>query len=188
MPVRSVQPLRFTALRRLLLASAVAALTLSGAPARAEYPVTTMATVIDRTQIEDMLYDYYAHIDSADVDFGSYYLEDGLLDVNGQVARGPTQIKDLYRRTYVSEPTKPGGKYHVLLSNPRIIVHGNLATADFIWTIIDCDAPKAKPRLSEQGREHDEFVKRGVRWYLKSRVITSDAGLAGIFVESYKER
>jgi hypothetical protein len=184
----SSEPSSVRAFGHILLVSAAFALAISGAPARAEYPVTTLATVIDRAQIEDMLYAYYAGIDRADVDFGSYYLEDGVLDVNGQVARGAAQIKDLYRRTYESEPTKPGGKYHVLISNPRIVVHGNAATADLIWTIIDCDAPKAKPRLSEEGREHDELLKRTGRWYLKSRVITSDAGLAGIFVESYKER
>jgi hypothetical protein len=72
-------------------------------------------------------------------------------------------------------------------ARPRITVHGNAPTADLIWTIIDCDSLKAKPRLSEERREHDELVKQRGR-YLKSRVITSDAGLAGIFVESYKER
>jgi hypothetical protein len=116
---------RIGAFGHALLASAALALAISGAPALAEYPVTTMATVIDRAQIEDMLYAY---------------------------------------------------------------VHGAAATADLIWTIIDCDSPKAKPRLSEEGREHDQLVKRGERWYLKSRVVTSDAGLAGIFVESYIKR
>jgi hypothetical protein len=179
---------RIGAFGHALLASAALALAIRGAPALAEYPVTTMATVIDRAQIEDMLYAYYAGIDRADVDFASYYVSDGVLDVNGQVARGSEQIKDLYRRTYQSEPTPSGATYHVLISNPRIVVHGTAATADLIWTIIDCDSPKAKPRLSEEGREHDQLVKRGGRWYLKSRVVTSDAGLAGIFVKSYIKR
>ncbi len=182
------EPERFRAIGHVLLASAALALAVTGAPALAEYPVTTMATVIDRAQIEDMLYAYYAGIDRADVDFASYYVSDGVLDVNGQVAHGPAEIKDLYKRTYQSEPTPAGAAYHVLISNPRIAVHGNAAMADLIWTIIDCDSPKAKPRLSEEGREHDVLVKRGGRWYLKSRVVTSDAGLAGIFVKSYIKR
>jgi len=182
------EPSTVKAFEYILIASAALALAVCGAPALAEYPVTMLATVIDRAQIEDMLYDYYAHIDRGDVDFGSYYLDDAVLDVNGQVARGSKEIKDLYKRTYQSEPAPPNGKYHLVISNPRIVVHHHAATVDLIWTTIDCEAPKAKPRLSEEGREHDELVKRGDRWYLKSRVITSDAGLAGIFVESYKER
>jgi hypothetical protein len=172
----------------LALASAVVMFATSGTRVLAEHPVTTVTTVIDRVQIEDMLYEYYAHIDHRDVDYGEYYVADGVLDVNGLVARGTDAIKALYRKTYAQSPTGSQAKEHILVSNPRIVVNGTTATADSIYTFVVNDNLKSKPRLTEQGRDHDELVKRGERWYLKSRTITSDSGLSGIFVAPYKER
>jgi hypothetical protein len=143
------------------LASAAVVLTTFTTPALAEHPVTTAQTVIDRVQIEDLFYDYYAHIDHHDIDYDEYFVADGVLDVNGIVSKG---------------------------SDPRIVVNGNTATAHLIYTIVVNDNVKAMPRFIEQGRDDSELVKKGDRWFLKSRVITSDSGLAGIFVKPYKER
>ena len=43
---------------RLALAAAAFMLALSARPALAEYPVATLATLLDRMQIEDMLIEY----------------------------------------------------------------------------------------------------------------------------------
>jgi hypothetical protein len=170
------------------LASAAVVLTTFTTPALAEHPVTTAQTVIDRVQIEDLFYDYYAHIDHHDIDYDEYFVADGVLDVNGIVSKGSEQIKDLYRRTYAQAPPGSTAKDHLLISNPRIVVNGNTATAHLIYTIVVNDNVKAMPRFIEQGRDDSELVKKGDRWFLKSRVITSDSGLAGIFVKPYKER
>jgi len=53
---------------------------------------------------------------------------------------------------------------------------------------------EASPQASEphsfveQGREHDELVKRKGHWYFKHRVITSDGGLQPMFEKLYKAR
>lgn len=170
-----------------MLASAALVLAVSARPALAEYPVTSVATLLDRVQIEDMLVNYYENFGVTDSNFGSYYLPDGILDVNGLVARGEQQIEDLYKRTAAGTPRRPG-RFHMLISNPRIRVNGGTASADVVWTGILSDTPQSTPHFIEQGREHDELVKRNGRWYFKHRIITSDGGLPQMFEKSYQNR
>ena len=75
-----------------------------------------------------------------------------------------------------------------MLSNPKIVVHGDSATADVIWTGVLSETPQAVRRIPEQGREHDGLVKRSGRWYFKYRVITSAGGLPATFEKTYKDR
>jgi hypothetical protein len=172
---------------RLVLAVTVLGLVLSARPALAEYPVTTLATLLDRVQIEDILVDYYGNLGAGHRDFGSFYTEDGVLDVNGLEYRGRKAIDDLY--TKLEQPSLlPRGTLHMLMTNPAIRVNGDSATADVVWTGIISDAVKAPPRFVEQGRERDEFVKFGGRWYIKHRWITSDSGLPTMFEKTYKQR
>jgi hypothetical protein len=159
------------------------ALTLGTSPVRAEHPVTTLATLLSRAQIEDLLVDYYALFGGADRGFGSYYTEDGVLDVNGIVRRGRGPIDDLYKGI----PAE-AGKIHILISNPQIVVNGATATADLVWTEYDSETHLATPHILEQGREHDELIKRSGRWYLKYRVVTNDGGLPPSLEKYYKKR
>jgi len=155
--------------------------------APAEQPATTLTTLLDKAQIEDMLVEYYGHLGGADRDLGSYYVEEGVLDVNGIVARGRKSIEGLYRQIAGGTP-RPQGTFHMLLTNPQIVVKGASATADLLWTGVLSETAKATPRFVEQGREHDELVKRAGRWYIKYRVITSDGGLPAMFEKTYKQR
>ncbi len=187
MPFLRFAELRKGALRRAALASAALVVTVSAAPALAEYPVTTLTTLLDRVQIEDMLVNYYENFGVTDNNFSSYYVDDGVLDVNGLVARGREQIEDLYKKTAEGTPQRPG-RFHMLLTNPRIRVSGDAATADMVWTGIISDTPQSTPHFVEQGREHDELVKRHGRWYFRHRIITSDGGLPQMFEKSYQQR
>jgi hypothetical protein len=148
---------------------------------------TTLATLLDRAQIEDMLVDYYAQLGAGRHDFGAYYVPDGVLDVNGIVAQGKQPIEDLYAKLAQQSP-QPKGTFRMLLTNPRVIVNGDTATADVIWTGVISETVEAAPRFVEQGREHDELVKRDGHWYFKHRIITSDGGLTAMFRKTYKVR
>ena len=151
-------------------------------------PSDAAAALLDRAQIEDLLTDYYGHLGGgADRNLDSYYLEDGVLDVNGVIARGRKAIDDLYKSLAAHSPAMQG-KFHMLLNNPKIVVQSDTATADLIWTGVLSETPQAAPRIFEQGREHDELVKRSGRWYFKSRDITSDGGLPAAFEKTYKDR
>ncbi len=152
-------------------------------PALAEQPPLTLTTLIDRAQIEDMLVDYYEVLSAGGIDFGSYYTDDAVLDVNGIVAHGKGPIKDLYKTIPNSK-----GTVHVLLTNPRIVVKGHSATADLIWTEVYSETHAAMPQILEQGREHDELIKRQGRWYLTKRVVTNDGGLPAALEKYYKKR
>jgi hypothetical protein len=159
----------------------------SAIPAVAEYPVTTLRTLLDRAQIEDMLVDYYAKLGTGGDDFSVFYVEDAILDVNHLVAKGKKPIEDLYKKAGEESPMRKG-TFRMLLTNLKIVVNGKSATADVLWTGIISETVKAVPQFVEQGREHDELVKRNGRWYFKRRVITSDGGLTGIFEKTYKPR
>jgi hypothetical protein len=157
------------------------------ASAQAEQPATTLTTLLDKAQIQDLLVDYYGQLGAGRDDFGAYYVEEGVLDVNGLVAQGKKPIEELYKKTAEGTPRRPGA-FRMLLTNVKIVVNGSTATADSIWTGINSKTASAVPEFIEQGREHDELVKKDGRWYFKHRVITSDGGLPAMFEKSYKKR
>ena len=169
--------------RALFLSSFALVLALSTPPVFAYQPPTTLTALLDRAQIEDMLVDYYEVLSSGGTDFSSYYTDDAVLDVNGIVARGKGPIRDLYKTIPNSK-----GRVHVLLTNPRIVINGHSATADLIWTEVYSETHRALPQILEQGREHDELVKRQGRWYLTKRMVTNDGGLPATLEKYYKAR
>jgi hypothetical protein len=155
-------------------------------PAFAEPPMT-VTTLIDRAQIEDLLVTYYSHLGTGGADFGDFYVTDGVLDVNGLIATGQQSIKELYERVRHETPRRPG-TFRMLLTNPHIVVTGDAATADVIWTGVNSASVNSLPTIVEQGREHDELVKRDGHWYFKRRVITTDGGLPAMFEKTYQKR
>ena len=166
-----------------VLAMAVAMdTTAQSAPSK--QPLSDLAWLTARAQIEDMLVDYYALFASrTHSDFGSYYADDGVLDVNGIVRRGKEPINALYAG--INE----GGKIHVLITNLKIVVEsGGSASADLIWTEVNSESHSATPHITEQGREHDDLTKRDGRWYFAKRVVTNDGGLPAALEKGYKER
>jgi len=176
-----------TALRNHLSAGgafAVFAVSLAAAsPALAQNRPIRLSVLTDRAQIEDLLVDYYEALSAGSTHFDSYYTDDAVVDVNGIVKQGKKAIDDLYQTI-----PKSKGTVHVLLTNPKIVVDGDSATADVIWTEVYSETHTAVPQILEQGREHDELVKRGGRWYLKKRVVTNDGGLPASLEKYYKAR
>ena len=172
--------IRFIALIAGLLGAQVAS-------AVAEQPPMTVTALIDRAQIEDLLVTYYSHLGTGGGDFGDFYVDEGILDVNGLVAKGHQAIKELYEQVRQGTPRRPG-TFRMILTNPHIVVMGDVATADVIWTGVNSVSVKSLPQIVEQGREHDELVKRNGHWYFKHRVITTDGGLPPMFEKSYQKR
>ncbi len=177
---------RITAGPFLLLASVTLLLAASATPVAAEQPAATLATLLDKAQIQDMLVDYYSELGGSGQSYGAFYTDDGVLDVNGTVAQGKKGIEGLYKSLGGSPAGK--GKFHMLLSNLKIVVNGASATADVIWTGVNSETVKATPKFVEQGREHDELAKVNGKWLFKRRVITSDGGLPPSFEKNYKPR
>ena len=149
----------------------------------AEQPATTLTTLLDKQQIADMLVEYYGHLGGGGADeFSKYYVPDGKLNVNGAVGQGAKGIEDIYKKVGAGSPKLPG-KFRMVLSNLIVVVNGNSATADVLWTGINSAAKTATPQLVEQGTEHGELVKQNGKWLFKYRVITSDGGMQEMFVK-----
>ena len=159
-----------------ILMVAVAALQ----PARAEQPAMTLQTLLDKQQIQDMLVDYYAHLGKGEDDFGRYYLPDGVINVNGLKGQGEAAIKDVYKKIAAGTPKRPG-VFKMLLTNVSIVVNGNAATAETLWTGINSPTISGVPRFAEQGTETDDLTKVNGHWLFKLRVITSNAGRQAMF-------
>jgi hypothetical protein len=149
-------------------------------PALAEQPAATLQTLLDKQQIQDMLVDYYAHLGKGEDDFGRYYLPDGVINVNGLKGQGEAAIKEVYKKIAAGTPKRPG-VFKMLLTNVSIVVNGNAATADTLWTGINSPTVSGVPRFAEQGTERDDLVKVNGHWLFKLRVITSNAGRQAMF-------
>jgi SnoaL-like domain len=162
------------------LATSLLVCGIAAQPALAEQPATTLQTLLDKQQINDMLVDYYAHLGKGENDFGAYYLPDGTIDVNGLKGQGEKAIKDVYKKIGAGTPKRPG-VFRMLLTNVNIVVNGNTATAETLWTGINSPTVEAAPKFVEQGTERDDLMKVNGHWLFKLRVITSNAGRQTMF-------
>lgn len=173
----------------LITAAAVLGLAAAARPALAAHRSSTLMNLLGRAQIENLLTDYYSGLGAASHDMGSFYTKDGVLDVNGIVAKGPKQVDELYKRIAGSAPIVRGKSvYNMLITNLKIVVHGDSATSQDIWTGVLDQTRQSTPRFVEQGHERDVLVKLHGHWYFKHRIITSDAGLAKNFRQKFESR
>jgi len=157
------------------------------APAMAQpAPQTTMQTLLDRIQIEDLVTSYYSHLGGG-TGFADYYVPDAVFDVNGKVYKGQEAIERAYKELGATSPI-PRGTFHMLLTNPQIQVTGDTAVASFLWTGILNEAVKAPPRFIEQGREYDVLVRRNGQWRISKRTVIADSGLPDFFDATYAPR
>jgi hypothetical protein len=151
--------------------------------------MVTQATLLDRIQIEDLLVRYYEDMSSpSGHDLTKYYTEDAVLDVNGTIAKGRQEIEKLYGPRDPGGQARRQGRNHMLMNNPIIAVSGDTAKAWVVWTGIANDNIRTAPRFLEQGREHDELVKRDGRWYIQHRYVSADSGLPARWDATYKPR
>lgn len=187
-------PIKVSGMNQSVFVSAVVAalailLFLTPTQAIAEDKIVTQATLLDRIQIEDMLARYYVDLAMGKShDLAQYYTEDGILDLGGIViCKGREEIEKNYVENE-GDAIKFGGREHILLNNPIINVDGDNATVWVIYTEFMNDDIRKPPRLTQQGREYDELVKLGDRWYFKKRYITADSGVSAERIDKYKPR
>jgi hypothetical protein len=175
----------------LIGAATAVALAAVAAPALPAASSSSMlADLMSRGEIEQLIHDYYSCLDpdcrASHPSEGSFYVADGVNNVNGYIAQGPQAINAQYRYVATQE-VLPGGK-DMLITNLVIAVHGDSATAEDIWTGVSSLPPESTPQFVEMGHEYDALVKVDGRWYFKARHIISDAGLPQMFVKTYSSR
>lgn len=154
-------------------------------------PPTEQQKLFDRVAIEDMVTRYYANFGKQDAaeDFGAFYTEDAVFDVNGIVSQGREAIEKFYADS-AEEADAPAsqGTFHMMISNPVIDVDGDTATAEFMWTGVINRGIQDAPELLEQGREYDLLVRQDGQWRIKKRTVIADSGLPERYMATYKPR
>ena len=156
-----------------------------------------VTALIDRADIENLMVDYYSHIGDSTFDFSRYFVPDGVLDVNGLVATGAEEIHALYVRAgggagAVPPAQDPGapppGMFIMQLTNLKIDVAGDTATAEMFWSSVESETLISQPRVTEYGTDQTELVKLNGSWLIRHRVVTSGGGMPEGLLESYMNR
>ena len=154
-----------------------------------------LTALADRAAIENLMVDYYSHIGNSSYDFSQYFAPDGVLDVNGIVAKGEKQIKALYVRAaggaIAAPPARdpnapPPAMYNMQLTNLKVEVTGDTATAEMFWSSLESKTLLSPPKITEYGRDRTELVKLNGRWLIKHRLVTSGGGMPKSELQSYK--
>lgn len=148
----------------------------------------TAQTLVDRAEIEELIVDYYAQLGRGAHDFSHWFAVDGILDVNGEVGQGRAGIEKIYRDTAARNGGPRKGTFRMLVSNLKVDVNGDTATAEMTWTGLESATVTSRTEVVEQGREYSELVKRDGRWVFSYRVVTSDGGMHEALLRSYRAR
>jgi hypothetical protein len=172
---------------------------LAGIPAAQAQEKMTAQTLIDRQLILDQITRYYFNFGRATkVPEISFYAEDAVLILgNAAPRKGHAAIAGAYGGRPATPPaggTAPaaGGvapaaaappaprertPFNVTVDNPLIIVHGDTATSEVVFTEYRTQKVDGKDKLvfTTQGKEFATWAKVNGKWLYKSRQITGDS-------------
>ena len=125
----------------------------------------------DIQEIQGVLLDYGRFLDARD--FGGYsrlFAKDGEWVGGFGTVQGPAAIQ-AFMEKQIPGPNR-GNTFHIL-SNFKIDVHGDTATAWSRWTFVT-PGPDKKPAMSQAGRYDDTLVRENGHWKFKRRTASND--------------
>src|SRR5215471_12499875 len=170
---------------------------LASAPAALAEDKITAQTLIDRQLILDQITRYYYNFGKAERQSEeSFYAEDGELILGTRHYKGKDGIKQAYNRAPATPPpaaapaagTASGAgpapaaapaaprertAFNVAIENPLIIVHGDTATSQVIFTEYRQEKVGDPMKFTTQGKEYATWVKVNGQWLYKTRLIAS---------------
>ena len=149
-------------------------LTLAQGPTAQAQEMTARAA-IDHAQIEDLLSRYYWNFGGGSESFTSFYTSDAELVLGPKTYKGTAGIESAYAGVPKDAPQRKSYSFNVLMSNPLIVVHGDTATAQLVFTEIVIDKQGDPPRILTQGREFDHLVRQNGEWLISKRQIMGAA-------------
>ncbi len=156
----------------------------SASAARAEDKMT-LQTLIDRQVIQDQITRYYYNFGKAERQSEeSFYAEDGELILGTRHYKGKEGIKQAYNRApatppagaapaVAAAPPRERTAFNVAIENPLIIVHGDTATSQVIFTEYRQEKAGDPMKFTTQGKEYATWVKVKGQWLYKTRQIAS---------------
>jgi hypothetical protein len=167
------------------------------APAAHAEDKMTAQSLIDRQLILDQITRYYYNFGKAERQSEeSFYAEDGELILGTRHYKGKEGIKQAYNRTPAAPPAgaapaaaaapaagatpataaappRERTAFNVAIENPLIIVHGDTATSQVIFTEYRQDKVGDPMKMTTQGKEYATWVKVKGQWLYKIRQIAS---------------
>jgi hypothetical protein len=157
----------------------------SGAGARAEE--VSAETLVDRLQIQDLITRYYNNFGRENAEnFADFYADDAELILGERHFKGRDGIMQAYGRA-PGQPPRPAPpprySFIVAVDNPLIVVHGETATAQLVYTEYVIEKQGDPVKVITQGKEYSTFVRVDGRWRYKTRQIRGGTELP----EGWKE-
>jgi len=170
---------------------------LASVPAAHAEDKMTAQSLIDRQLILDQITRYYYNFGkTVRQSEESFYVEDGELILGTRHYKGREGIKQAYNRTPATPPagaapaaaaTPAAGAapaaaaapprerpaFNVTIDNPLIIVHGDTATSQLIFTEYRQEKVGDPMMMTTQGKEYATWVKVNGQWLYKTRQIAS---------------
>jgi hypothetical protein len=164
---------------------------LASAPAAHAEDKMTAQSLIDRQLILDQITRYYYNFGKAERQAEeSFYAEDGELILGTRHYKGHEGIKQAYNRAPAAPPAgaapsagaapaaaaappRERTAFNVTISNPLIIVHGETATSQVIFTEYRQEKVGDPMKMTTQGKEYATWVKVKGQWLYKTRQIAS---------------
>jgi hypothetical protein len=172
-------------------AFALCGLVLASAPATPAEEKITAQYLMDRQLILDQITRYYYNFGKADrQNEESFYAEDGELILGTRHYKGKEGIKQAYNRApaapaagaapadgaapaVAAAPPRERTAFNVAIENPLIVVHGDTATSQVIFTEYRQEKLGDPMKMTTQGKEYATWVKVNGEWLYKTRQITS---------------
>ena len=168
---------------------------LTSAPAAHAEDKMTAQSLIDRQLILDQITRYYYNFGKVERQAEeSFYAEDGELILGTRHYKGREGIKQAYNRapaappagavpaagaapaapsTPAAAPPRERTAFNVTIENPLIIVHGDTATSQVIFTEYRQEKVGDPMKMTTQGKEYATWVKVRGQWLYKTRQIAS---------------
>ena len=147
----------------------------------------TAETLVDRLQIQDLITRYYNNFGRENAEnFADFYAEDAELILGERHFKGRNGIMEAYGRAPGQTPRPPPPprfSFIVAVDNPLIVVHGNTATAQLVFTEYVIEKQGDQVKVITQGKEYSNFVKVAGHWRYKTRQIKAGTELP----EGWKE-
>ena len=157
--------------------AAFAIVTLLG-PLAAAAGNETEGEVLDRAQIEKLMWQYVRALDTENADaYAAVYTPDGKFGTGANAVKGREALKkminDLRQRATENE-AKSGEKrpamYHVIANSYLEFLDKDHARLEAYWMTVFADGgPKVPARVAAAGREVDELVRLNGQWLIKTR-------------------
>jgi hypothetical protein len=169
------------------------AIAFASAPAAQAQEKMTAQMLIDRQLILDQITRYYYNFGKAERENQeNFYAEDGELILGTRRYKGKEGIKQAYNRAPATPPAGAAAPasaapapaaaaapprertaFNVTIDNPLIIVHGDTATSQVIFTEYRQDKVGDPMKMTTQGKEYATWVKVKGQWLYKTRQIAS---------------